>query len=259
MQLFWFEDPIPNAIIINTERVACNFGRNKSSAHGLKYPLQFMSQVQKVPLISFELILIFLSWRFGSVTSSLQCDHANNNKSGFNKVLYSDTSTTLCSSHQADSSQWQDQLRGNVNLRTLIKHENLQRTSSKRLVSLRAAFWKSSGECNTFGCFPEYLHANKSLLIRVFRNATIPLKKRSWYKLPVVQHFFPSPAAPWKGSHSQSHKAKLQIPHQVPKQIHHSYTELYHYPRKGPLCREYRGISVIFVLSPARQVPSSRV
>lgn len=169
-----------------------------------------MSQVQKVPLISFKLILIFLSWRFGSVTASLQCDHTNNNKSGFNKVMYSDTSTTLCSSHQADSSQWQDQLRGNVNLTTLIKHENLQRTSSKRLVSLRAAFWKSSGECNTIGYFPEYLHANKSLLIGVFRNAKTPLKKRSWYKLPVVQHFLLNPAAPWKGSHSQSHKAKPQ-------------------------------------------------
>lgn len=132
-----------------------------------------MSQVQEVPLILFELILILISWRFGSVTISLQCDHANNNKSGFNKVIYSDTSTTHCSSHQADSSQWQNQLRGSVNLTMLIKHENLQKTSSKRLVSLRAAFWKSSGECNTFGYFPEYLQANKSLSIRVFWNAKI--------------------------------------------------------------------------------------
>lgn len=107
-----------------------------------------MGQVQKVPLISFELILIFISWRFGSVAVSLQCEHANNNQSGFNNVIYSDTSTTHHSSHQADISQWQDQLSGNVNLTTLIKHENLQRTSSKRLVSLRAAFWKSRGECN---------------------------------------------------------------------------------------------------------------
>lgn len=218
-----------------------------------------MSQLQKVPLISFELILILIGWRFGSVTISQQCDHANNNKPGFNKVIYSDTSTTHCCSHQADSSQWQDQLRGSVNLTTLIKHENLQKTSSKRLVSLRAAFRECSRECNTFGYFPEYLQANKSLFIRVFWNAKIPPKTRSWYRLPVVQHFLLNPAAPWKGSHSQSHKVKLQLPHQAPNQIHHSYTELYHYPRKGPLCREYHGLWVFFVLFPARQVPSSRV
>lgn len=171
-----------------------------------------MGQVQKVPLISFELILIFISWRFGSVIISLQCDHANNNKSGFNKVIHSDTSTRHSFSHQADSSQWQDQLSSNVNLTTLIKHENLQRTSSKRLVSLRAAFWKNSGGCNTFGYFSEYLQANKSLFIRVFWNAKIlpSSKMRSWYKLPIVQHFLFNPAAPWKGSHSQSHKVKCR-------------------------------------------------
>lgn len=200
-----------------------------------------MGQVQKVPLISRELILIFISWRFGSVATSLQWDHTSNNKSGFNKVTHSGTSTTHCSSHQAGSSQWQGQLRGNVNLTMLIKHENLQRTSSKRLVSLRAAFWKSSRECNTFGCFPEYLQANKSLFIRVFWNAKIPPKMRSLYRLPVVQCFLFNPAAPWKGSHSQSHELKLQIPHQDPNQVHHSNTELYHYRRKGPLSREYHG------------------
>lgn len=136
-----------------------------------------MGQVQKVPLISFELILIFISWRFGSVTVSLQCDHTKNNKSGFNNVMYSNTSTAHCSSHQADISQWQDQLSGNVNLTTLIKHENLQRTSSKRLVSLRAAFWKSSGECNTFGYFPEYLQANKFLFISFLECKDPPQKE----------------------------------------------------------------------------------
>lgn len=91
----------------------------------------------------------------------VECDHANNNKSGFTKGIYSDTSTTRCSSHQADVSQWQCQLSSNVNLTTLIKHANLQRTSSKRLLSLRMVFWKSSAEYNTFGYFPECLQVNK--------------------------------------------------------------------------------------------------
>lgn len=69
-------------------------------------------------------------------------------------------------------SHWCCQLSGNVNLITLIKHENLQRSSSKRPASLRAAFWKSTGEYNTFGCFPEGLQVNKSLLfISVTLNA----------------------------------------------------------------------------------------
>lgn len=86
----------------------------------------------------------------------------------------------------------------------------------------------------------------------VFWNAKILPKRRSWYRLHVVQHFLFNPAAPWQGSHSQSHKVKLHIPHQVPNQIHHSNMELYHYPREGPLCREYHGLCVFFLLSPAR-------
>lgn len=111
----------------------------------------------------------------------------------------------------------------------------------------------------TFWILPRISPSQQIPFHHFFGMQRSPPKRRSWYRLPVVQHFLFNPAAPWKGSHSQSHEVKLHIPHQVPNQIHHSYMELYHYPREGPLCREYHGLCVFFVLSPARQVPSSRV